>query len=168
MQRVEVPARVERDRRRRMVVVVFGILAAIAIPAGLGIALWSSDGSGSASAKALTAEDLTVTAAPSPTAALYPGASAALQFSVTNPNPYAVTFTSVAYGTVTSSDDSNCPASNLTPAADGALGTPISVAASGSSGAVSIPSAVTLASGAPNGCQGVTFTVAVTLSGSQS
>jgi D-arabinose 1-dehydrogenase-like Zn-dependent alcohol dehydrogenase len=90
-----------------------------------------------------------------------------LQFTVANPNPYSVSMTSVTYGTVTSSDQTNCPASNLTTAANGPLGTPISVPGSGSSGAVSVPSGVTLAVSAPSACQGVTFTVAVTLSGTQ-
>ncbi|MDQ1429745.1 MAG: hypothetical protein QOF40_347 [Actinomycetota bacterium] len=157
----------ERRRRKRGLVVLFASILAIVLAGGIAIALWSASGSGSGTTKAITAQTLTVTAAASPTADLYPGASGAVQFAVTNPNPYPVSLTSIGYGSVTSSDQVNCPASNLTLGAGGALGTPISVPASGTSGAVSVPSAVTLAVSAPNGCQGVTFTVGVTLTGTQ-
>ena len=157
----------ERRRRRRGLLLLLGSILAVSVAGGIAFALWSTSGTGSGSAKAITAQTLTVTAAASPTADLFPGASGALQFTVANPNPYPVSLTSISYGSVTSSDQANCPASNLTLGAGGALGTPISVPASGTSGAVSVPSAVTLAVSAPNGCQGVTFTVAVTLTGTQ-
>jgi hypothetical protein len=157
----------ERRRRRRGLILVVASVLAIVLAGGVAIALWSASGSGSGTTKAITAQTLTVTAAATPTADLFPGASGALQFTVTNPNPYPVSMTAISYGSVTSSDQANCPASNLTLGAGGALGTPISVPASGTSGAASVPSAATLAVSAPNGCQGVTFTVAVTLTGTQ-
>jgi hypothetical protein len=157
----------ERRRRRRGLILVVASVLAIVLAGGVAIALWSASGSGSGTTKAITAQTLTVTAAATPTADLFPGASGALQFTVTNPNPYPVSMTSISYGSVTSSDQANCPASNLTLAAGGALGTPISVPASSTSGAASVPSAATLGVSAPNGCQGVTFTVAVTLTGTQ-
>jgi hypothetical protein len=157
----------ERRQRRRVFVLLFGSVLSIFLGIIVGIALWAASGSGPGSAKVVTAQTLTVTAAVSPTADLFPGGSGALQFSVANPNPYPVTLTSIAYGAVTSGDQANCPASNLTPAGGGALGTPIAIPANGSSGAVSVPAAVTLSVNAPNGCQGVTLTVAVTLTGSQ-
>jgi len=68
-------------------------------------------------------------------------------------------------GSVTSSAPGACPASNLTVA--DTTGLALDVAANATSGSLSISDVVTLASAAPDGCQGVTFTVAVTLVGSQ-
>jgi hypothetical protein len=159
-------ARRARRRRRRVLVTLSGV-AAMVLAAGVAVALWPASGTGSGTTKALSAQGLTVNATASPVADLFPGATGALQFTITNPNPYPVSLTSIAYGTVSSSDPTGCPAANLVPGASGVLGTPISVPANATSGVVSIPAAVTLSVNALNGCQGVTFTVGVTLSGSQ-
>lgn len=161
-------ARLRRGARRRKRRIITAIAAAVVMgSSGVAAGLWSATGSGAGSLKAATAQALTVTAAAAPIGDLYPGASGTLQFTVANPNPYAVTLTSIAYGATTSSNEANCPASNLTPAAGGALGTPITVPANGTSAAVSVPGALTLAATAPDACQGVTFTTAVTLAGIQ-
>lgn len=132
---------------------------------GIAAALWSANGSGSGQAKALTAQSLTVTAATG-AADLYPGFTGGdVFFTVTNPNPYAVTFTSMTPGTITSSNPSGCAATNLSVLS--ASGLSIAVGASTTSATQSIANVVTLAAGAPDACQGVTFTVALTLSGSQ-
>jgi hypothetical protein len=138
---------------------IAGLAVGVALSAGMAYALWSANGSGSGSAKALTAQSVTVTAATA-TADLYPF------FTLTNPNPYPITFTSMTSGTVTSGDEANCPAANVTVA--NASGLSLAVAGSASNVARSIADVVTLASAAPNGCQGVTFTIALTLTGSQS
>ena len=94
----------ERLRRRRpLVMVVVGTITFVST-AGVAVALWSASGTGNGGAKALTAQALTVTAASTPTADLFPGASGDLQFTVTNPNPYPISLTAVDYGAVTSSD----------------------------------------------------------------
>jgi hypothetical protein len=157
---------VDRLRRRRLIVVLM-IVGTVLSSAGVALGLWPASGSGSGSTGALTAQSITVNAAPSPTADLFPGSVGALQFELSNPNPYPVSLTSVVYGAVTSSNQAACPASHLTTAADGVLGTPINLAANATATAASISGAITLAVLAPSGCQGVTFTVAVTLSGTQ-
>ena len=86
----------------------------LALTAGISVALWTSSGTGSGRARTLTAQTITVNAATG-SADLYPGFSGGdLHFTMTNPNPYGVVFTSMAPGAVTSSDPTNCPASNLT------------------------------------------------------
>ena len=157
---------VEQVRRRRLYVVLT-IGGVVLSSAGVALGLWAASGAGSGGAAALTAQTLTVNAAPSPSADLFPGASGALQFELSNPNPYPVSLTAVAYGAVTSSNEASCPATNLTPAADGNLASPISLSANAVDTAATIANAITLSSAAPDGCQGVTFTVAVTLTGSQ-
>ena len=143
-----------------------GVATVAVIGVGTAYALWSASATGSGSSKALTAQTITVTAS-TPTADLYPGFTQGdVFFSLSNSNPYPVTFTSMTAGTVTSGDPTNCPASNVTVA--NASGLSIAVPAGASNQAASIADVVTMVSGAPNGCQGVTFTIGLTLSGSQS
>jgi hypothetical protein len=133
---------------------------------GMAFALWSASGTGSGRSSALTAQTITVTAATG-TADLYPGfTDGDAFFTLTNPNPYGVTFTSMTPGTITSSNAGACPASNIT--VDAASGLSLSVAGGATSGTLSIADVVSMASAAPDGCQGVSFTIAMTLTGSQS
>jgi hypothetical protein len=133
---------------------------------GIAAALWSASGSGTGRARAVTAQTITVNATTG-TADLYPGFNGGdLYFTLTNPNPYNVTFTSMTAGAITSSDPTNCPTSNVTVA--GATGLSLPVTGGATSGTLSIPNVVTMVAAAPNGCQGVSFDIAVTLSGTQS
>jgi hypothetical protein len=152
------------NRRRKIVsMVVVGI---VLTGGGIAAAQWSANGNGPGQAKALSAQSLTVTAATG-AADLYPGFTAGdLFFTITNPNPYPVTFTSMTAGTITSSNPGGCPSSNVSVANASGLG--LAVAANSTSGTQSIVDVVTMAAGAPDGCQGATFTINLTLSGSQS
>ena len=151
-------------KRRNKAIVAFA--AFTALTSGAALALWSASGTGFGQAKALTAQSITVTAATA-TADLYPGFTAGdVFFTLTNPNPYAVTMTSMTPGTVTSSNPGACPASNVTVAA--ATGLSLTVGATATSSTQSVVDVVSMAAAAPDGCQGVTFTVALTLSGGQS
>ena len=146
--------------------VAAGAIAIVSVlVAGVAFATWTANGTGSANARARTAQTVTVNATTG-TADLYPGFTQGdLHFTLTNTNPYAVQFTSMTPGAITSSAPVACPASNLTVAS--ASGLALDVAAGATSGALSVPDVVTLANAAPDGCQGVTFTVAVTMVGSQ-
>jgi len=142
------------------------IVGVIVTGGGIAAALWSANGSGPGQAKALSAQSLTVTAATG-AADLYPGFTGGdVFFTITNPNPYPVTFTSMTAGTVTSSNPAACPSTNVSVA--NASGLSLAAAASSTSGTQSIANVVTMAAGAPDGCQGATFTINLTLSGSQS
>jgi hypothetical protein len=123
---------------------------------------WSASGTGSSQAKSVTAVALTVSVATG-TADLYPGGSGAVYFTVTNTNPYGVSLTAANFGAVTSSDEVNCPAANIT--VNNKTGLSLSVGANTTSGTLSIANAVTMAAGALDGCQGKTFTIATTLTG---
>jgi hypothetical protein len=133
---------------------------------GMAFALWSATGSGPGRAQAITAGTITVAAATG-TADLYPGFSDGdLYFTLTNPNPYAVTITAMTPGTVTSGNVGACPSSNVT--VDSATGLSLVVPANTTSATVSIPDVVNMVSAAPDGCQGVAFTVALSVTGTQS
>lgn len=151
---------------RRLKFVSMAVVAVVLAGGGIAAALWSANGSGPGQAKALSAQSLTVTAATG-AADLYPGFNGGdVFFTITNPNPYPVTFTSMTAGTITSSNPAACPSSNVTVA--NATGLALAAAASSTSGIQSIGNVVTMAAGAPDGCQGATFTISLTLSGSQS
>jgi|KBSMisStaDraftv2_1062788.scaffolds.fasta_scaffold134986_1 hypothetical protein len=151
---------------RRRAFVAMAIVGVVLTGGGIAAALWSANGSGPGQAKALSAQSLTVTAATG-AADLYPGFTGGdVFFTITNPNPYPVTFTSMTAGTVTSSNPAACPSANVSVA--NASGLSLAAAASSTSGTQSIANVVTMAAGAPDGCQGATFTINLTLSGSQS
>lgn len=144
---------------------IAGILAALLLGGGVAVALWSTTGIGTGSAKADAVQVATVTAATG-TADLYPGFTGGdVYFTITNPNPFPVEFTSMTAGTVVSSDPVNCPAANISVA--GATGLSITVPANTTSSTQSIADVVTMVLAAPNGCQGVSFTIPLQLAGIQ-
>jgi hypothetical protein len=154
------------DNHSKKKFAVVGLVVAALIGGSMAYALWTANGTGSGSAKALTAQQITVNASTG-TADLYPGFTGGkVFFTLTNPNPYAVTMTNMTSGAITSSDPTNCPASNVTVGT--ASGLSLAAAANSTSAQQSISNVVSMAAGAPDGCQGVTFTVALTLSGTQS
>ena len=143
----------------RLVVGLFTV-AAVGIGGSVAYAAWTSTATGSSQARSGAASSATVTAATG-TAGLYPGASDAVYFTVTNPNSFPVTYTTANFGAVVSSDPALCPAANVTTADK--TGLSITVAANTTSATLSIPAAVTMAANAPDGCQSKTFTIPTTL-----
>lgn len=136
------------------------------IGGGAAFAAWSASGTGPGQARALTAQSITVTSATA-TADLYPGfTNGDVSFSLANPNPYPVTLTSMTAGSITSSNAAACPASNVS--VTSATGLTLAVGAGATVSGQTIADVVSMASGAPDGCQGVTFTISLTLSGTQS
>lgn len=151
------------NRRKKATIVA---VAVAMVGAGSVAALWSASGTGSGQTSALTAQTITVAAATG-ASDLYPGFTGGdVFFTLDNTNPYPVTFASMTTGTVTSSNQTACPSSNVTVA--GATGLSLVAAAGATTSTQSIANVVSMAAGAPDGCQGVTFTVALTLSGIQS
>ena len=152
--------------RLKAKITVGALVVAVVASGTVAWAMWSASGSGSGRSTALTAQSATVNAV-SGTADLYPGfTNGDLFFTLTNPNPYPVRFTAMTAGPVTSSDPVNCPSSNVTVDAS-ATGLALDVAANSTTGTLSIPDVVNMALAAPNGCQGKTFTIVVTLTGTQ-
>ena len=149
----------------RRKVAVIGVVVGSLLAGGVVVALWSSNGTGGAQAKALTAQTVTVNAATA-AAQLYPGFSGGdVFFTLTNPNPYPVVFTTMTPGATVSSNPAGCPASNVTVV--GASGLSLAAPAGGPSTGRTIAGVVSMASAAPDGCQGVTFTITLDLTGSQ-
>lgn len=150
--------------RRKKLTVIVAVAAAVALT-GAAMALWSATGQGDGRATALSAQDVTVTAVVG-TADLYPGfTNGDVYFTLTNTNPYAITFTDMTVNSITSLDIGNCPSANVT--VTGASGLALNVAANTTSGTLSVANVATMLITAPNGCQGVGFNVNLTLTGSQ-
>ena len=149
---------------------VIGALAMLLAGAAIVYAAFTATGTGSGRATAVTAQSITITATACAAADLYPGGPAgAICFTLHNPNPYAVSFNGVAYPSAVVSNSSTCAASNVSIAtsAPTTLTPAITVGAGATSGTLSIAGVLQMASTAPNGCQGATFDVPVTLSGTQ-
>ena len=153
--------------RKRNILTGLSIVAGASLAGGAAYALWSSGAAGSGRVGSTSAQSVTVTASTG-TADLYPGFTAGdATFTLTNPNPYAITFTDMTTpGTAVSSDPTACPHLNVT--AVGKTGLSLVVAGNSTSAPLTIADVVTMISAAPNGCQGKTFDIALTLTGAQS
>ena len=144
------------------------VLATLLVVFGVGVAAaaWVQTGTGFGSAQAKTAVASTVVAG-TPVADLYPGkTNGNVVFTVNNPNDYAVTFDELTAGTVTSDDPTNCDASNVT--VNGPVTVDIDVPAHSTSAAQTVAGVTNMDSDADNGCQGVVFTVELTVTGASS
>lgn len=144
---------------RRGAVTTALVLGALIV--SVAIAAWTSDGTGPGRAAAIDAEGLTITARTG-TADLYPGnISGDVYFTVENPNPYAVTYTLATFGTVTSSDTTACPSLNVTTLPTAVVD--LTVPANSAGTDLQIDDVVTMLLTAPDGCQGKTFDIGLTL-----
>jgi hypothetical protein len=149
-------------------------VAAIVLVGGVSYAWWSATGTGNATVGSTTAVGVGVANVAAPLADLYPGKTDALSFKLTNPNPYNVSIDKITALTVTSSDITNCPVSNVTinsaysPIPAGGYNmTAVPVAANNGTATATLARFITMNSTAGNGCQGVTFTVTLTVTGTQ-
>jgi hypothetical protein len=157
-------------RGTRKKLVVSAVMTGALVASGVAFAAWTASGGGAGRAAAVTAVDLTVNATTG-AADLYPGTTQGdAFFTITNTNPYPVTFTSMALGSAivntVPGDATACPPTNVT--ATGATGLSLTVAGNTTSGTLSIANVITMASTAPTGCQGKTFEIPLTLSGTSS
>ncbi len=156
---------------KKWLIVVAAPIAAAGIGVGVATAVWTVTGSGTGSGAATVAQSLTITAStPTGTAAtLYPGGPAgAVYFEVTNPNPFAVTITGLSWGSPVSLNTTTCPSANVVLDASAPTSVSISIPANATPGTVfSVPGVLDMLHTAPNGCQGVGFDIAVTVTGAQ-
>jgi hypothetical protein len=155
-----------RSRRFGKKIAIIAVVMGVMLVAGVAFAAWTASGSGSGQASSRTAQTVTVTAATG-AADLYPGANGAVYFTLTNTNPYSITFDTATVGTITSSNPAACPSANVVTGPGPFTGLSLQVAANATSGTLSIPNAVSMLHSATDGCQNKTFTVSLTLSGSQ-
>lgn len=132
---------------------------------GLVYAAWTTNGSGSGYAKAGTAQALsTVDVSASTAATLYPGADGDVLIKINNPNPYPVRVTDVVgNGTITAdSGHATCVTTGVTFTDQHSKAIDI---AAGSQTQTTLTGAAHMSNASDNGCQGATFTIPVSLTG---
>lgn len=160
-----------RLSRRSMAILVTASAVALAVNAGVAWAYWRISGTGSTSASAATVANLRVSGASYPDVALYPGARGGLAVTVENPNSFPVIVNQVLSG----------PAPITADAAHQSAGCDqhgVSLAKNAFNVSWSIPknsqatfvisNSVLMATSSDNACQGATFSIPVTVSGTSS
>ncbi len=164
----------KKSSTRKLAVTTAAVLGALIL--GIAFANWTATGSGSGTAKAVTANVSAVTTDPTGAQAdLYPGFTGGdLFFKITNPNPYAVSFDKYTLGAITMEDGSGACST-----ATGNVSVPTTERTLPSGSEITVPAdttvpvsrsiadVVSMNSGAANECQGDTFTIAITLTGTQ-
>lgn len=150
--------------RRHLALLAIGAVGGVAVyPTAL--ASWGGTGGGAGQARAPSAQTVTVDAAVGGDD-LYPGFTGGdVFFTVSNPNPFPLTFTSMTPGSLNSSDPIGCPASNVTASSKSGLG--IAVGGGATTPTLAIADVVSMSAVAPDECQGIVFTVSFTLDGVQ-
>lgn len=158
--------------RKRKFVIVGVVSLAILIGSVFAFAQWLGTGTGSGRARASTAVAATVNpvnCANVPTCNdLYPGYTQGdVYFTITNTNPYEITFTDMTPGAITvdAGHAAACPAGSITVAS--ASGLSLVAPANATTAELSVNNVVTMLSTAPNGCQGASFDIVLTLTGAQ-
>jgi hypothetical protein len=155
--------------KKKLFMGIAATTAAVALGGGIAFAVWSVSGSGSGGATATVASTLTVNQIV-PTGAganLYPGGVSGVAYTITNPNPFAVTVTSVTWGTPTSNNTTSCPSANVAIDASAPTTVSLAVPANSTSSAFVTGGVLDMLHTAPNGCQGVSFNVPMTVTGTQ-
>ena len=141
-----------------LTVIVLGAVALV-------YAAWTTNGTGEGYAKAGTAQALTtVDVSASTTASLYPGITGNVLIKITNPNPFAVRVTDVTRtGTITAdSGHSGCTTTGVTFTDQSGL--TLDVAASTAT-QFTLTGAASMSNASLDACQGATFTIPVSLTG---
>lgn len=147
-----------RVRAKLAATALFGL----ALGGGVALAQWSAVGVGGGGVVAGSPVDVTVVGG-SATADLHPGSSGDLAVELDNPNDYAVRFTSVAGGSVSPSVPS-CPSGAVA-----LMAGPVDVVvpAGADDHPAVLDDVVRMDRSAPDGCQGATFSIEVSLTGEQ-
>ena len=158
-------------RPTKFAIAIGATLGIAAATAGIAYGAWTVSGSGTGSGAATIAQGLTITAS-TPTGAnatLYPGGPASgVYFTVSNPNPFTVTITAITWGTPSSGSPTSCPNSNISlDAGAPTTGLNIVVPPNPQTGVFTVPGVLDLVHSAPNGCQGMTFNVPMTVTAVQ-
>jgi hypothetical protein len=164
----------------RRAAALIGAIALLIVGTSVAYANLVARGIGFGTAKTISSVSLTVTADTGHAADLYPGASGAIYFTITNPNPYPLTLTSAGLGTPRNQDAASaCQAAtngttNLT-VTSGSIPIAITVPARAGNGVgnpaavgASLPGAIQMTMQAAPSCQSQVFLVPVTLSGASS
>lgn len=145
-------------------ITLFGAVVVMGLSAVVAIAYFTSRGAGAGTASVATAQSVTITAGTASTQ-LFPGSSADVALSISNPNSFAVRVSSLqldtGQGTAGFGVDgshSGCNLASLGVTTQTNSGNGWTIPANGSLG-VDLANAVTMSATAVNACQGASFNV---------
>jgi hypothetical protein len=152
--------------RKLAVAVLVAVMAAV----GLVYAAWTTNGTGNAYAKAGTSQAIsTVDVSASTTATLYPGVTGDVLIKLDNPNPYPVTVTAISGNGTIAADagHAGCTTTGVTFTNQSSLSLVIPAKSGGVDGVLqsTLTGAAAMSNASLNACQGATFTIPVTLTG---
>jgi hypothetical protein len=154
--------------KRKRWIAITAAVATIGAGALVVRAAWSASTTGNGEAVATIAQAITISPLGTGAATMYPGGPAAtIYFTASNPNPYAVNFTTAVYSSPSSTSTASCPNSNISIASSAPTTVSVSLPANASNVPLSIPGVLQLSHSAPDGCQGVAFLVSVQLLGAE-
>lgn len=157
-----------RISRRIKVTLSVVAAAAVAVNGGIAWAHWGLNGQGSASVASGTVVQLQVSGVPQPDSPLYPGVSADLELTITNPNSFDVRIIQIKPGPGATVVDAahaaaGCQQSGLSmanPTYSVSLRVPRN-----STRKIAVPNGLKMTNASDSACQGATFTVPVTAVG---
>jgi hypothetical protein len=157
-------------RRVNRKIAVLTIVATLSLVAFV-YAAWTTNGTGNGYAKAGTATSLTtIDVSASTSATLYPGVSGDVLLKIDNANPYPVTVTAVSGNGAITPDGGHagCTTTGVTFTNQSSLNIVVPAKAGAVDGTVqtTLTGAASMSNASVNGCQGATFTIPVTLTGS--
>lgn len=151
--------------RQRLKLAFALVLTTLTLASGITFGSWSVTGTGDGYSKALTAQALTtIDVSGSTTAQLYPGGTGDLLVRVSNPNPFAITVTSVTgNGTiVTTPTNATCDGATGVTYTD-TTGLSQNVGA-GAAATFTLANKVSMANTSNNACQGLIFRIPISIS----
>lgn len=159
--------------RRWKLIVAAGSLAAM-VATALVFAAWTTNGSGQGYAKAGSSSSLsTVDVSASAAATLYPGTSGDVLIKISNPNPYPVRVTEVSLNgansdIVADASHSGCTTTGVSFSNQTELSIDVPAKSGGTNGTaqVTLTNAAAMSNASLDACQGATFTIPVSISGS--
>ena len=157
--------------KKKVFIGIAATTAAVGAGTGIAFAVWSVSGTGAGGGAASVAQNLVITAVTPQGAAatLYPGGPAsAVDMTIANPNPFAVTVNGWQWGTPISGNPSACANSNISIDANAPTTANLSIPANATASTTYVVAGVLdLAHSAGNGCEGQSFSVPVTASATQ-
>ena len=157
------------DLIKRRKLITSCVALALVVGASLAFAAWTTSGRGQGYAKAGSAQALsTVDASASTSATLYPGSNGDVRVEISNPNSFPVRVTSVTLNGTNSDITADAGHSGCTTTGvsfNNQTGLSIDVPAGGTQ-AATLNGAASMSNASLNACQGATFTIPVSISGS--
>ncbi len=141
--------------------VAASIVAVVVAGGAITFGAWTVDGSGDDYAKAVTASNLAMNNVSATTVSdLYPGGTAHVKLSVTNPNNFSITITAVTANGAVTSNDPACTTTGVTFTTTTGLSHDVGA---GATVTFTLEGKAVMTNASLNACQGDIFTLPVTL-----